>query len=77
MENIFVLIDRFFKRHRVLFWCFFVLSFGIPAFIAKDIRLEEDITAIIPQDSTTRQLNDIFQRSKLLDKMIVTVSLAA
>ncbi|KIC95137.1 trifunctional MMPL family transporter/lysophospholipid acyltransferase/class I SAM-dependent methyltransferase [Flavihumibacter solisilvae] len=75
MENIFVLIDRFFKKYRVLFWCFFVLSCGIPAFIAKDIRLEEDITAIIPQDSATRQLNEIFQRSKLLDKMIVTVSL--
>jgi 1-acyl-sn-glycerol-3-phosphate acyltransferase len=74
MDNIFVLIDRFFKKHRLIFWCSFLLSFAIPGFIAMRIHLEEDISSIIPSDDKTKQLNEIFQQSKLLDKMILTVS---
>lgn len=37
------------------------------------IRLEEDITSIIPRDEKTSALNEIFQQSKLLDRMLLTV----
>ncbi|MBZ5858880.1 trifunctional MMPL family transporter/lysophospholipid acyltransferase/class I SAM-dependent methyltransferase [Flavihumibacter profundi] len=74
MENIFVLIYRFFKKHRIIFWCSFGLAFLIPALIASRIHLEEDITSIIPKDEKTRALNEVFQQSRLLDKMILTVS---
>lgn len=73
MENIFVLIYRYFKTHRLVFWSCFVLAFGLPALIASRLHLEEDITSIIPKDEKTRELNEIFQQSKLLDKMILTI----
>ncbi|ULQ51494.1 trifunctional MMPL family transporter/lysophospholipid acyltransferase/class I SAM-dependent methyltransferase [Flavihumibacter fluvii] len=74
MENIFVLVHRFFKKHRMLFWCALCTAFILPALVASRIHLEEDITSIIPKDDKTQALNEVFQQSKLLDKMIITVS---
>lgn len=74
--NIFLLIYRYFKKHRVIFWCCLLLAFAILGFLASRIHLKEDITAIIPQDAKTQQLNAVFSKSKLLDKMIITVSQA-
>src|SRR6188768_1129235 len=74
MENIFVLVDRFFKKHRILFWCSLCIVFLVPAGIATRIHLEEDITSIIPKDEKTQTLNELFQQSGLMDKLILTVS---
>lgn len=74
MENIFVLWYRFFNKHRILFWCVFALAVAVPAWFAAKIRLEEDITSIIPKDEKTRALTELFQQSRLLEKLIITVS---
>lgn len=58
----------------MVFWCLLVLAFGIPGYFASRIHLEEDITSIIPKDEKTQALNEIFRQSKLLDKIIITVS---
>lgn len=58
----------------MIFWCLLVLVFGIPGYFASRIHLEEDITSIIPKDEKTQALNEIFRQSKLLDKIIITVS---
>ncbi len=57
----------------MIFWIIFLAFIGITAGLASRIRLEEDITSIIPRDEKTNALNEIFQQSKLLDKMILTV----
>ncbi len=57
----------------MVFWIVFLAFIGITAGLASRIRLEEDITSIIPRDEKTTALNEIFQQSKLLDKMILTV----
>jgi len=72
--NLFGLIYRFFRKNRVAFWCCFLLAIAVPGFFASRIQLQEDINSIIPQDEKTKQLAELFQQSKLLDKMIVTVS---
>lgn len=73
MDNPFVQIYRFFQSHRVVFWCCFFGFIAVIALMASRIKLEEDITSIIPKDEKTSALNEIFQQSKVLDKMILTV----
>ena len=73
MQNPFVQMDRFFRKHRLVFWIVFLAFVGVTALFASRIRLEEDITSIIPRDEKTNALNEIFQQSKLLDRMILTV----
>lgn len=73
MQNPFVQMDRFFRKHRLVFWIVFLAFVGVTALLASRIKLEEDITSIIPRDEKTNALNEIFQQSKLLDRMILTV----
>lgn len=73
MDNPFVQLYRFFRGRRLLFWCFLLGTVLLTAWAARTIQLQEDITSIIPRDEKTRALNELFQQSKLLDKMLVTL----
>ncbi len=72
--NIFLVIYRFFLRHPWWFRLCFAVAFLLPAAFAWKIKLEEDITTIIPQDEKTRQIQSLFRQSRMLDKMIVVFS---
>ena len=37
--------------------------------------MEEDISKILPKDKKIEKLNEVFQNSKFMDKLVVTVSL--
>lgn len=49
---------------------------GFAGFFSSKIRLEEDITKMMPTDAKVERLNTVFKNSKFLDKLVVTVSLA-
>ncbi|MEO5682595.1 MAG: 1-acyl-sn-glycerol-3-phosphate acyltransferase [Chitinophagaceae bacterium] len=75
MENIFISLYNFFDKKRLLFRVIFAVSFLLAGFFASRIKLEEDIAKILPQDKKIEKLNEVFQNSKFLDKLVVTVSL--
>ena len=75
MENFFISLYNFFEKRRLLFWAVFVASFLAAGFFAARIKLEEDIAGILPHDKKIEKLNEVFQNSKFLDKLVVTVSL--
>jgi len=75
MENIFISLYHFFERKRPLIWALLAGSFLVLGFFASRIRLEEDIAKILPRDKKIEKLNEVFQNSKFLDKLVLTVSL--
>lgn len=75
MGTIFVNIYRLLKRRRVLFFLLFLGALAFAGIFASKIRLEEDITKMMPTDAKVDRLNTIFKSSKFLDKIVVTVSL--
>ncbi len=74
MASIFVAIYNFFERHKVWLWITTILSFLLVGFFASRVKLEEDITKILPQDKKLDKLQQVFQDSKFADKLIVTIS---
>ncbi|HEX8515855.1 MAG TPA: glycerol acyltransferase, partial [Bacteroidia bacterium] len=76
MGTIFVNIYRILKKRRVLFFLLFLGSLLFAGYFASRIKLEEDITKIMPSDEKIEKLNSIFKNSKFLDKIVVTVSLS-
>lgn len=74
MGNFFVAIYNFFERHKAWLWISTVLSFLLVGFFASKVKLEEDITKILPQDKKLDKLQQVFQDSKFADKLIITVS---
>ncbi|MEO8583985.1 MAG: 1-acyl-sn-glycerol-3-phosphate acyltransferase [Flavitalea sp.] len=75
MENFFIYIYRYFNKHRSGFFIFFVISFLTVAFFSAQVKFEEDISKILPNDKKTEKLNQVFQNSKFIDRMVMMVSL--
>jgi uncharacterized protein len=75
MEKILISIYTFFEKRRVAFFITLVASFLLLGFFAMQVQFEEDIAKILPKDKRIDKLNEVFQNSKFMDKLVVTVSL--
>ncbi|MBC7901801.1 MAG: hypothetical protein H7Y27_00190, partial [Gemmatimonadaceae bacterium] len=76
MEKFFTAIYAFFEKRRTALFTVMLLSYAVVGFFASRIKLEEDISSILPRDKKIDQLNEIFQNSRFLDKLVVNISLA-
>jgi uncharacterized protein len=75
MRKILLGIYSFFeKRQPALYISFFAL-FLLAGWFALQVKFEEDISKILPEDKKIEKLNSVFQNSKFMDKLAVTVSL--
>lgn len=76
MEKIFLPIFNFFKKRRVALYALFFSILIFSGYFASKIKLEEDISKILPHDEKIQKLNEVFQDSKFLDRLVVTISSA-
>jgi predicted RND superfamily exporter protein len=74
MEKIFLPIFNYFEKRRVALYCLFFSCLFVSGFFASRIQLEEDISKILPNDEKIHKLNEVFQDSKFLDKLVITIS---
>lgn len=75
MSIFFTFIYQLLKRH--LFFTFILLS-GLCAWLgyhAYQLKLEEDITKMMPTDARLGRINSFIQQLKTTDRIVVTVSL--
>jgi 1-acyl-sn-glycerol-3-phosphate acyltransferase len=75
MEKILLAVNSYFRNNRRVFYFVFTASFLLIAYFGSKVKFEEDISKIIPRDKTTDKLNEIFQNSKFVDKLVIMVSL--
>ncbi len=76
MGILFTAIYRILKKRRILFFLLFLGAMAFVGFFASKIKLEEDITKMMPTDKKIERLNSFFKSSKFLDRLVVTISLA-
>src|ERR1700761_4634090 len=75
MEKGLLIIYNYFAKSRGVFYLVFAATFLLITYFALQVKFEEDISKIIPQDKKIEKLNEIFQNSKFIDKLVVMVSL--
>ncbi len=75
MEKLLTRIYDFFEKRRMLFYTCFAASLSLLAYFALQVKFEEDIAKILPRDKKIDKLTEVFQHSKFMDKLVVTVSL--
>ncbi|MBC7536940.1 MAG: 1-acyl-sn-glycerol-3-phosphate acyltransferase [Ferruginibacter sp.] len=75
MVNPFILTYNYFKRRRSVFFVLFTACFLVVGFFALKVNFEEDISKVLPKDKKIEKLNQVFQNSKFLDKLVIMVSL--
>jgi 1-acyl-sn-glycerol-3-phosphate acyltransferase len=75
MEKSLLSIYSYFEKNRRIFYAVFVAAFLFITYFALQVKFEEDISKIIPKDKKIEKLNEIFQNSKFIDKLVIMVSL--
>ena len=75
MEKILLGIYRFYDKRRIALYSSFILLLALFGWFASRVRFEEDISRILPNDKKIGKLNEVFQNSKFMDKLAITVSL--
>lgn len=75
MDRIFITIYNYFSRHRSAFYIIFLTLFLLLTLGASQVKLEEDVSKFFPKDKKIEKLNEVFQNSKFMEKMIILVSL--
>jgi len=75
MEKSLLAIYSYFAKNRRVFYIVFTATFLFIAYFGLQVKFEEDISKIIPKDKKIDKLNEIFQNSKLIDKLVIMVSL--
>ena len=74
MQNIFIRIYNFFEKKRTAFWITFIISFAFVTYFAAHVKFEEDISKVLPKDKKIEKLNQVFQNSKFLDRLVIMIS---
>jgi 1-acyl-sn-glycerol-3-phosphate acyltransferase len=74
MGIFFTFIYKLLKQHRLLFFLLLFLSIGFCAFFAPQLKLEDDITHMMPKDAKVEKLNAVFKNTSFLDRLVITVS---
>lgn len=75
MSHFFIAVYRFFHTYKIAFVLLLLLLIGSVGYLASKIKLEEDISKMMPTDKKVEKLNFVFQNSKFLDKLVVNISL--
>jgi len=75
MEAIFLKIYNFFSKNKIIYWSLLVLI-AIPIFFfASKIRMEEDITKILPGSGDGDEYQEVLTHSAIMEKLVVRISL--
>ena len=70
---LFSILYNFFNKHKFLLFLFISLLIGSAGYFTAKVKLEEDITKLIPHNDKIADFNSTFKKIKFLDKIVVNV----
>ena len=76
MSQVFVLLYKFFKSHRIFFISVIMAVVILAVYFSSKITFEEDISKMLPVDKNAGNINLITQNSAFSDKLIINVFLS-
>ncbi len=74
MERFFISIYNYFERHKGAMWVAAISSFLVLGFFASRIKIEEDITRILPHEKNLDKMQQVFEDSRFADQLTFTIS---
>ncbi len=75
MKNIFLATFQYFGKHRLLFAGILLIYLGITLFFSLQIRMDEDISRVIPHNSSIDKYTEVFNNTKFKDKLVLYICL--
>lgn len=74
MLHSFVHIHKFLARRKALFFVLVALILAACVYIASDVKIEENLNAIIPEDKRITRISEVFDKSSLADQIVFMIS---
>ncbi|HTN46886.1 MAG TPA: 1-acyl-sn-glycerol-3-phosphate acyltransferase [Flavipsychrobacter sp.] len=74
MLDLFASVYDLLHKRRRLFWALFVLSFTLWILLAFQIRLKQDINAMLPNSKAIKAMSDVVGKTKASEQLIFLVS---
>lgn len=75
MKDLFVSMYRFFEQRKIMLFVIFFVLIATFAFLAMQLKLENDLSSMLPKDKKEKDVTSILTNNKQLDKIIASVSL--
>ncbi len=75
MSKVFLSIFHFLSQSKLRFGIIMLLVMGPMIYLASQLRLEEDITKLMPDDRRIEKLTEILQSSKFTDRLVFNIYL--
>lgn len=74
MSKLFLAIYSLFENRRAAFWLLLLGYLVAAIFVAFQLKLEEDITKIMPVEGDFKQYSDLLQNSEFADRIVVQLT---
>lgn len=71
MSNIFLSIYNYFEQRKTIFYLFLIAVLGSCALVISQLKLEEDISQLMPIGEEFEEYNDFFQNSEFADRLVL------
>jgi 1-acyl-sn-glycerol-3-phosphate acyltransferase len=75
LQDLFVHIYDFLHRRKALCMAIFLLSFGLWGFLATRVKLQEDISTMLPDSKAIKAMNEVFSHTQAGEQVIFLMSL--
>ena len=74
MQNYFVILNRYLAKRKAFFFIPLLIVLAVVGFIAYGVKLEENLNAIIPEDTRISRISEVFDKSELSDQIVFILS---
>lgn len=75
MDRLFLSLYDYFHSHKRAFYFVLATFVALIAIGASRVNLEEDVSRFFPRDAKVAKLNQVFQNSRFMEKMVVMISM--
>lgn len=75
MSQIFVSFHNYAAKRRLFFGSFLLIVIALSVFMLTRLKLQEDVTAIIPDDERINQISRVLGSSRFADQLIITFTM--
>jgi 1-acyl-sn-glycerol-3-phosphate acyltransferase len=73
MSQPFILLYQYFQKHKIVLFAFIILFSILSIFFTSKINFVEDVSRVIPADKKSDEINQVFNQSKFLERIVVHI----
>ncbi len=75
MQSLFIGLYKYLRKHKVLCWGLFILTFAVWIVLSFQVKLKEDISSMLPNSKAIKAMNEVISHTQAGEQIIFLMSL--